>query len=272
VQGRELARRMDDDHISTYAGNIAFHLALAFLPFLFIIGGVLSAIDQIFNLELTRIIIDALQDDAPAGAAELVGPEVESALRSQPFGIFSVGVVGTIWAATTAVSTLIMGLDQAYQVRERRSAWRRRIVSLVLVASLSVLVLAGFILMVFGGRLGSWIAGWADLGGSWTYLWPVLRTLASAMILGLALAVLYWLAPNTDLPFQLITPGSIFATVGWLVVTAGFAFYANNFGRFNAIYGSIGAAIVLLVWFYVTAYIFLLGGEINALWLKINST
>lgn len=265
-RGRDLAVRLADDHIGSYSAEIAFHLILAFLPLLILAGAITAAIDSIFSLDLTSAILDALENDAPAGARELLGPEVRGAFEGKQAGLISVGLLGTLWSASSAAAALIAGLDQVYQVQERRTAWKRRITSFALIGTLSLLVVGGFTLIVFGAWLGDVIAERANLGDFWDLLWPVTRTLAAALLLLIALALVYWLGPNTDDRFRLLTPGSVFGTVAWLVITAGFAFYVANFGNYNAIYGSIGAAIVLLLWFYVTAFIFLLGGELNALY------
>jgi len=264
-RGRELAVRIADDRISSYSAEIAFHLILAFLPLLILAAAVVAAIDTIFSLDVTSALLEVLENDAPAGARELLGPEVRGAFEGQQAGLISVGLLGTLWSASSAAAALIAGLDQVYQVQERRTPLKRRATSFALIGSLSLLVIAGFTLVVFGAWLGDVIAERANLGDFWDFLWPVTRTLAAAVFLLVALALVYWLGPNTEDHFRLFTPGSIFGTVAWLVVTAGFAFYVANFGNYNAIYGSIGAAIVLLVWFYVTAFIFLLGGELNSL-------
>lgn len=265
-RGRALAARIADDRIGSYSAEIAFHLILAFLPLLLLAGAITAAIDSIFSLDLTSTILDALENDAPAGARELLGPEVRGAFEGKQAGLISVGLLGTLWSASSAAAALISGLDQVYQVQEFRAAWKRRVTSLILIGSLSLLVVGGFTLIVFGAWLGDVIAESASVGEYWDLLWPITRTLAAALFLLVALALVYWLGPNTGQRFRLLTPGSIFGTVAWLVVTAGFAFYVANFGTYNAIYGSIGAGIVLLLWFYVTAYIFLLGGELNSIY------
>jgi membrane protein len=90
--------------------------------------------------------------------------------------------------------------------------------------------------------------------------WPIVI----ALIL-FAMAFLYWATPNVDLPFQWITPGAVVFTIGWLVASYLFGLYVANFGSYNATYGALGGIVVLLVWFYISAFILLLGGEINAL-------
>ncbi|MES4784701.1 MAG: hypothetical protein C4294_01490, partial [Nitrospiraceae bacterium] len=95
---------------------------------------------------------------------------------------------------------------------------------------------------------------------AWVVLqWPVV----SALML-FAVAGIYYFAPNVEQPWRWVTPGSAFAVVMWLIVSLGFKLYVENFGNYNAAYGSIAGVIVLMLWFYLSGIVLLLGGEINA--------
>ena len=244
---------------------MAFQLTLALVPFLIVVGAVASSVDRLFDLDLAGRIIDALQSDAPAGARELLGPEVERVLGAHPVGLLSIGLPLSIYAASSAISTLIAALDDAYEVHERRSALWRRLIALALTVSLSIAIVIGFVLTVFGARLGEWVSENAGLADYWTPAWRILRLVFAGGFVLLAFDYVYWLAPNTGDRFRWATPGSIFATLGWLLATEGFALYVESAGEFSATYGSIGAAIALLFWFDITSYVILIGGEINAL-------
>ena len=89
--------------------------------------------------------------------------------------------------------------------------------------------------------------------------WPV----AIAVML-VAVAFLYWAAPNAKLPFRWISPGALLATVGWIAMTFGFGIYVSNFGSYNATYGTLGGVVVTLIWFYLSGFVLLLGAELNA--------
>ena len=82
--------------------------------------------------------------------------------------------------------------------------------------------------------------------------------------LRVATAFLYWAAPNVKLPFRLFSPGAIFFVVGWLVASYLFGMYVSNFGQYNATYGALGGIVILLIWFYLTGFLLLIGMEINA--------
>jgi membrane protein len=95
-------------------------------------------------------------------------------------------------------------------------------------------------------------------------VWNIARWIIIPLCLIVALAVLYYFAPDVEQQWRWITPGSVCAVIGWILASLGFAYYVNNFGSYNTTYGSIGAVIVLLTWLYVTGFFILVGGELNS--------
>ncbi len=95
-------------------------------------------------------------------------------------------------------------------------------------------------------------------------LWNWLTLPAALLLVTVAVALLYWLAPNTGHQFRWITPGAVLFTTGWVIASLAFAYYVANFASYNRTYGSIGAVIILLVWLHWTSFILLVGGELNA--------
>ncbi|HEX9869502.1 MAG TPA: YihY/virulence factor BrkB family protein, partial [Candidatus Tectomicrobia bacterium] len=116
----------------------------------------------------------------------------------------------------------------------------------------------------FGPQIGGWIADKVGLGSVFKLAWNILRWPVIVGLIIVAMALIYYMAPDVEQEWQWITPGSVVAVVGWLLASLGFSFYVNNFGSYNATYGSIGAVIVMLTWMYVSGFFILVGGEINA--------
>jgi len=96
-------------------------------------------------------------------------------------------------------------------------------------------------------------------------MWRWMRWPVTALVIMLCAALAYWLLPDVKQKFKFITPGSVIGTLMWLISTWGFAQYVAHFGSYNVTYGSIGGVIVLMTWFYISGFIFLIGGEINAI-------
>ncbi len=109
-----------------------------------------------------------------------------------------------------------------------------------------------------------WLARQVGLEQLVVTLWAWLRWPVAALLLLLAVAVFYYVTPDVEQKFRFITPGSILATVVWVLASLGFAYYVQNFANYNAMYGSIGAIIILLFYFYLSAAVLLLGAELNA--------
>ena len=117
--------------------------------------------------------------------------------------------------------------------------------------------------MLIGPQVAWWLAGLAGLDEAWVALWGWLRLPAALLLLAAALSVVYRFVPDSDRPFWSATPGAAFAVIAWPVASVGFSFYLSNFAGRGLTYGSLGTAVGLLVFLYFSAWIVLLGAEIN---------
>ncbi len=185
-------------------------------------------------------------------------------MTNQRGGLLSLGILAALWTSSSAVTAIIDGLNRAYDVEEGRPFWKVRLMAILLTIGLSAFIIVSLILLTFGPQIGGWIADKVGLGSAFKLAWNVLRWPVIVGLLIVAMALVYYIAPDVEQQWQWITPGSIVAVIGWLLASLGFSYYVNNFGSYNATYGSIGAVIVLLTWMYVSGFFILVGGEINA--------
>jgi membrane protein len=176
-----------------------------------------------------------------------------------------VGFVLAVWASTSAMTTYMTALDRAYGRDDNRSFVRKRLVALLLVGALGAAVLLVGLLLIFGPHLERYLG---DVLGIetvvawlwWTLQWPLLFAGLLA-----AFAVLHYFGPDVEhRRWQLVTPGSVVAVLGWLVASGGFAVYTSLFGSYNKAWGSLAAVIVTLTWLWLTALALLFGAEVNA--------
>jgi membrane protein len=149
-------------------------------------------------------------------------------------------------------------------VRESRPFWKVWGIALLLVIGLSVLIVIGTVLLVFGPQLGGLIAERVGLDHAFTIGWNILRWPLSLFFLIFAIANIYYFAPDVEQEWKWITPGSISAIIVWILSSLGFSYYVSNFGSYNKIYGSIGTIIVLMTWMYLLGFVILVGGEMNS--------
>ena len=176
----------------------------------------------------------------------------------------SFGVIATLWSASNGINAVVRAFNKSYDVEETRSFIVARGMSILLTIAMIFVFIMALLLPVFGREIGVFLFSQLGLSDEFLVTWNMLRWLISLLILFIVFIGLYWIAPNKKLTCTSAIPGAIFATVGWALVSYGFSFYVGNFGNYTATYGSIGAIIVLMIWFYLTAFIIILGGEINA--------
>jgi membrane protein len=200
----------------------------------------------------------------PGEALQLVQDHVRELVTNRRGGLLSLGLLAALWTSSSAVTAITDSLNRSYDVEEGRPFWKVRLMAILLTIGLSVFIIVSLILLTFGPQIGGWIADKVGLGSVFKLAWNILRWPVIVGLIIVAMALIYYMAPDVEQEWQWITPGSVVAVVGWLLASLGFSFYVNNFGSYNATYGSIGAVIVLLTWMYVSGFFILVGGEINA--------
>jgi membrane protein len=252
-------RRFLADDCMGLAQQVAYGSLLAFFPAVVFLLGLLGLIDAYDDLR------DFLAPVAPGDVLETVDRLQADSTGASAGLAFVVGAAGAVWAASGAMGTVIKAVNRAYELVETRPFWRTRLTAIVLVA-LTGLVTAGlFLLIVFGGPLGTAIANAAGLGGAFEVLWAILRwPLALAAVL-LFFALVYYLAPNrTVRHWAWISPGSVAAALAWLALSALFALYTSLSDSYSKTYGALASGIVLLLWLNYSAFALLFGAELNS--------
>jgi membrane protein len=254
-------RELDRDHISVMAAGVAFYALLSIFP-------AMSALISIYGLVADPAVIEShistLAGVLPGDALKLLSDQLHSLIAAPPtklgLGVI-VGLLITMWSATSAAGTMMQALTVAYEEEDTRG----------LVGFYSRAFGLTFGMMLFGLISLSLIAGvpallnTLPLPAPWGNIvalsrWPIL-----AGLVFVALAVLYRFAPARHAPnWHWLSVGTITASLLWLAGSAGFSFYVAEFASYNKTYGSLGAVVVLLMWFYVSAYIILAGAELNA--------
>jgi membrane protein len=257
---RVFAELQDDDCLGR-AAQLAYYFLFALFPFFLFLTTLLGYL-PIPNL-LDRLL-ETLGQMLPGDALQLVQDNVRQLVTDQRGGLLSFGILAALWTSSSALTAIMDSLNRAYDVEEGRPFWKVRGLAILLTVGLSGFIVGALVLLTFGPQIGSWIADLVGLGRVFELAWNILRWPVIVGLMILAMALLYYVAPDVEQQWQWITPGSACAVIGWLLASLGFAFYVNRFGSYNATYGSIGAVIVLLTWMYVSGLFILIGGEINA--------
>ncbi|WP_263146246.1 YihY/virulence factor BrkB family protein [Pseudomonas sp. RIT-PI-AD] len=256
---RTLTEFVNDD-MPTYASALAYQALFSMFPFLLFL---LALVGALHLPEFFAWLRQQAEFLLPGQAIELVNPIIDQ-MQNQNSGFLSVGIVVALWSASSGIRSIMNALNNAYDVEERRPTWKRFLLSIVYTIGIAVLLLCAAGLMIIGPQVIGWLAGQIGLEDFVVALWTWLRWPVAVVLLMAAVATLYYVAPDVEQDFRFITPGSILAVVIWIVASLGFGFYVTNFADYNAMYGSIGAIIVLLLYFYISAAVLLLGAEVNA--------
>ncbi len=259
--GKRSVKEFLADDMTTYAAALAYHVLLALFPFVIFLVALLGflRIPQFFDW-----LVSQAQTALPPQAAEQVVQVIRQVEGQAQGGLLSFGIVTAIWAASAGVRSLMNALNAAYDVEESRPSWKRYLLSILYTIGLAVMLIVAAGLMLIGPQVAEWIAGQAGLGNLFLTLWTWLRWPVAVILLMLAVAVIYYAAPNVDQPFRFITPGAVLAVIVWIIASLGFSYYVSNFGSYNATYGSLGAVVVLLFYFFISSAVLLLGAEVNS--------
>jgi membrane protein len=249
------------DDIMSLAAQLAYYFFLALFPALLF----LVAVASFFPLEhLMDSITGSLGRVAPPAVLSIVEDQIRQIARSGNGGLLTIGMLLTIWSSSAGLAAIANALNAAYDVTEGRPWWKVRLVSIGLTVALTLFVPVAFALVVIGPTLAQRVATWLHLGQAFVITWAVLQWPIVFLLIAFAVALIYYFAPDVEQEFAFLTPGSVTATLLWLIFSLGFKIYVSRFADYNATYGALGGVIVLLLWFYATGLALLIGAELNA--------
>lgn len=257
--GKSLQKRITEADVFGLSAQLAYFFLLALFPFLLFIITLLGylPIDE-------DILLDFIGAYAPKETMELINVNISQIVNGQNSGLLSIGIIGTLWSASNGVNAITKAFNRAYQVEEDRSFIIARLIAIALTIAMIGVICIALLLPVFGKMIGVYVFSFVDLSENFVKLWNMLRWILSSVVFLIVLLALYTLAPNVKLKVKNVIWGALFATFGWQLVSLGFSYYVNTIGNYSATYGSLGAVIILMFWFYISGIIIITGGVINA--------
>jgi membrane protein len=245
------------------AAQLAYYLILALFPFILVL---VSLMGTFGSPELASEVLGYFRQVVPEQAYGIIRTFTRSIISGQAEApeLFTFGILFTIWAASGAFAALINALNRAYDVQETRPFWKVRGIAILMTLGLSVLILAGVLLLVLGPQIGTTVADIFGLDRLFLLVWDIVRWPVALFFMVLTVALLYYFAPDANQPFRWITPGGLIGVLLWVLASVGFNFYVSNFGSYNKTYGSLGAVIILLLYLYISSLTILFGATLNA--------
>jgi len=234
--------------LAVFPGLILLSAMVGYIPLPDLFGTVLVSMEHILPADSMRVIYSVLADVLSANRGTWL----------------SLGMLGTLWVVSSAFGAMIEALDTAYDVADDRPFWKTRILAMGLAAMTGVLLLCAMAVLIVGPRFGEWLAGRFSLSGFFIWLWPFLHWTIAIAFTVFAVVAVYFFAPNVKQRFLATLPGAILSVTFWIGLSSLLGVYFRHFADYNRTYGTLGGFIAFMVWFYWTAFFFIVGAELNA--------
>jgi len=248
--------------LNTRASSLAFSFFMAIFPaiiFLF------SLIPFVPIPDFQDQLLDLIKNVLPENAYQATRVTIVDIVKHQHGGLLSLGFLFAMFFTTNGFMALMKGFNSSYHVGEKRSFWRQRMTALVLTFIMSFLLIIATLLIIFSEIAIKFLTEESLIRNkTQVFLLVAGKWIVVLAVFFLAISFLYYYGPAVKKRWRFISAGSTFASLLSILTSIGFAFFVNNFGRYNTIYGSIGTLIVIMLWIYFNSYILLLGFELNA--------
>lgn len=256
--------------ITTRASAISFNLFLALFPALIFLFTLIPFI-PVENFQ--SILLDLLRELSPEKAWTAIETTITDIVTRPRSGLLSLGFVLALFFSTNGISSMMDAFNASYHSMESRGMLLQRWVAMVLVLILFVLLVLAIATMA----IWSWMYNW--LAENYSYIVDYLpnETLQWVILIALTyfgISCIYYWGPAKKKPFKFFSAGSSMATIVLMLTNVGFNYYANNMAQYNALYGSIGTLLIVLLWIYFNSIVVLIGFELNAsiLMAKLDKT
>ncbi len=264
---KRIIQSIGKDQLTLQASAVAYNFIFAVAPLLIFIMSMAAAVSRAVNPntdETVQNVVTWLVERLPATTAEALRPVIEGALEQSGGGIITVGALLALFGARGAMGALIVALNAAYRVEETRNFVKRQLLAIGLTFATGFGIILSIALFLVGGQIGTLVADAVGLGSTWALVWNIARFPLILVILIVALAILYWAGPNSAIPLRWLSPGAVFAVVGWVVITLFVNTYFRYAGGYAESYGVLGGVLAFIFYLFLMSLVLLIGGELNA--------
>jgi membrane protein len=249
------------NHTLQMAAALSYYFVMSLFPALIFLSAIVAYLpvpdlfDQALSL-MSRFV--------PPDSMGVVRKVLSDVVTPNRGAFLSFGLLGTLWSASGGFSSAIEALNIAYDVEETRPFWKVRPLAMGLTLMMGMLLMIALSIMIVGPRFGEWLSGRLHLSQLWIWIWPYIHWTLAVIFTILAVEILYFKAPNLKQRFWTTLPGAMLAVGCWIGVSYALGIYFRSFANFNKTYGTLGAAVALMVWLYWTGFAMLVGAELNA--------
>ncbi|HZY57548.1 MAG TPA: YihY/virulence factor BrkB family protein [Rubrobacteraceae bacterium] len=273
--GERSIRKFFEHRMSTYAAALAYRGLFGLFPFVLILVVLAGALGlpsffarmiEEAHSESSRQVPQQLEPVVEQGREEIQPLEsmIEQAEERAGGELLFFGVAVALWSTSALARTLTEAFNAAYEITETRPGWKRFALSLAFGPVIALVVLVSVGLMLIGPRLVERIAELVGLDEVFVFLWGWLRFPVAFFLLAVVLSLVYRYGPDARQRFRSVVLGAALAVGMWAISSVGFSIYLSNFANYGVTYGSLGVAVGLLLYLYLSASVVLLGAEVNA--------
>ena len=252
-----------EDGVYNRAAELAYFFFLSLFPGVIFITTLLGFVFK-SNTELTRLLLQYLSTTLPGPAFYLIRQVITEITRSSGTGKLTFGVLAALWTANSGMNALEDALNAVYKVKESRALWKTYGIALILTVSASLLIIAALAIFLYGGVLVQLVSDTVGLKPAFYWTWKIAQWPLALFFVSMVASMVYYAAPNLKQRcWQWLSPGAVFATLGWIAASGLLRLYFHFFASYAKTYGSLGAVMALMTWLYVTGIMLLLGAEVN---------
>ena len=249
------------DNIFGMAAQLAYYFFFSLFPALLLLIAAASYFPQ---ETLIKQMFVTLGDFAPPDAISIIIDQITKITASKPASLLTFGMAAAFWSSSSAMSAVINTLNSAYDIEEGRPWWDVQLRAIALTIGVAAFILVSFGLVIAGPTMADKVAAWFHLGSAFAWSWKILQwPLVFALASG-GIGLIYYFAPDVDQQLIWLMPGAMLATTLWLAASLAFKYYVVNISSYAATYGIIGSVMVLMLWFYISGAVVLVGAELNA--------
>jgi membrane protein len=252
----QLSDRFFKMKVYDLSAQMAYYFLMSVFPFLLVIYSLMTYLPLNENN-----ILELIQPYAPDTTYALIEKTLTYTVRRQEGNLLSLSLVVTLWLSSMGFQCMKRILNDAYEVRKDEHKVKQIIESLLLTIGFMIAVLFSVIVPLFEKLLSVYLKGIFSIV-EFQKLWIIVQWGIGTAFLLVFFIVLYSFAPSIKLGFRRVIPGAFFATIGWQLVSMGFASYVSG-SNYSALYGQVAGLVVLMLWFYLSAMIIILGGLLN---------
>ena len=252
------AKRVFEHGIMSRGAELAYYFLFSFLPLIMFVAAMISA------MKIDISTFSGLERLIPEDVLRIISEYYRYIFGAKNTGIMVTGLILSVYFSSAAVRSLMRGLDIAYHVKERRSWLKKLLMSIFFAIVLLFMISVSMVVLVAGGKIIELIVYVFPEYEGFQFVTNILRFALPIIPMLVVLVLLFMFVPNQKVTFKEAVPGALFSLLAWMVVSALFSLYVSTLGNYSVLYGSLGAIIVLMLWFYIIGIIFVMGGELNA--------